>query len=88
MATKYIGCFPSLALAKREPSDTSKERKGVSADMFKGASKNAQSRRDRGLASSSPARPMLKKERQRAAKRAKKWAKMGPMARIKATWDE
>jgi hypothetical protein len=31
---------------------------------------------------------MLKKERQRAAKRAKKWAKMGPMARIKATWDE
>jgi hypothetical protein len=56
--------------------------------MFKGASKKAQSRRDRGLASSSPPRPMLKKERQRAAKRAKKWAKMGPMARIKATWDE
>jgi hypothetical protein len=55
---------------------------------LKGASKKAQSRRDRGLASSSPPRPMLKKERQRAAKRAKKWAKMGPMARIKATWDE
>jgi hypothetical protein len=56
--------------------------------MFKGASDNAQRRRDKGQTSMPRPKPMLKKERARAAKKAKRLAKMGPMARMKATWDD
>jgi hypothetical protein len=60
--------------------------------MHKGASDNAQGRRDRGMRASPAPKPTFKKEAQRVAKIEKKRAKrLGPpgsMRSIKDGWDD
>ena len=56
--------------------------------MFKVASTNTQRRKDRGALPLERANPMLKKERVRAEKAAKKAAKRGTRGSLKDNWDD
>jgi hypothetical protein len=56
--------------------------------MFKTASGNAQARRDKGLTGLPRPKPMLKKERLRAAEKEKRKGKPGTWKRLVNTWDD
>jgi hypothetical protein len=56
--------------------------------MFKTMQRNSQRRADAGVRAFPGPRPMFRRERQWAERRRRKWEKMGPMQRLKATWDD